>query len=94
MLGSINKFLLKYPGLSGAPFYLFLIAAIGASGSIIPGAALFYTNVFNALAQGFIPGMEVIAKEAVLPALNGVFNVASGAVAEVGPLFDLPTPGL
>ncbi len=78
MLSSINGFLLKYPGLKGAPFYIFLLSAIATAGAVGPGIGLFYSNMFNATVNGLIPGLGILGENVALPVLKGAFNLVSG----------------
>ncbi|MCB1651507.1 MAG: hypothetical protein KDI46_05580 [Alphaproteobacteria bacterium] len=78
MLGPINRFLLKYPGLGGLPFYVFLLGAIGAAGTTLGGAGLFYTNIFNTAVNNVLPGLGILGEEIALPVVKGIFNLVSG----------------
>lgn len=85
MLGSINKFILKYPGLAGTPFYFFLFAAIGTAGGVFAGVELFYTNVFNAATVGLPEGLGVTYDSIV-----DLFNDAGGYEEQVASLYSQP----
>lgn len=93
MLGSIHKFITTYPGLWGIPVYLFFLSAVATAGTTVGGIGLFYSNIFNAAATGFVPGLEIVGREVAMPALEETFNLVSGAF-ETAPEITAPAPGM
>ena len=87
MLGSLSKLfsqavdkpLNDILGLGGLTKYIFLIGSIGVAGGVIAGSAGFFVTVFDMAVTSVVPGFQVIGEQAVAPALETIFNVASAA---------------
>lgn len=96
-LGKIHKWLLKWPGLFGIPFYIFmansavLARAADPAANLLDMAGGFYTNIGSA-AHNLVPGTGILLSEifrivtdVVAPGvgtvLGGAFNAVAGASA-------------
>lgn len=75
---SVNKWILKWPGLFGIPFYIFLFAAIAQAGTFGAGAALFYQNIATASVDA-ASGLGIAFSEAA----SFTANTAAPAISSV-----------
>jgi len=75
-----NKWLLKWPGLRGLPFYAFFFSAAAQARAIDPDAGLidyggeFYSGFIETAIEDFIPGAMIV--------LGDVFSLAAGAATD------------
>ncbi len=82
IFSSVNKWLLKWPGLAGTPFYIFYGNALHNAYQATPDAALssifmdgsvnFYSTIADACMNGLFPVLEIAAKAS--------FNAAADAI--------------
>ena len=86
-----HKTLLKWPGLSGLPFYVFMLGGIGYAArtdpdaGIIEGAAVFYKNVWDTATDDAVTGLGIF----VTDTFNFVADtVVPGAGALMSTLMD------
>ena len=87
MLGSLSKLFSKAVdqplnhilGLGGLTKYIFLIGSIATAGGVVPGVGEFFMTVFNVAATGFVPGVQVIAEQALVPAFEASANLVGAA---------------
>ena len=96
ILGKAHKFLLKWPGLFGLPFYFFFAKAAVTAKALDPHAGLgdiageFYGNVTDAACNHLLPGIGIIlsetfnfAADTLVPGLGTALGVVFGGVAGV-----------
>ncbi len=89
-----NDWLLKWPGLFGIPFYIFMFGGVGTAletspdAGLIEGAGVFYSSVFNTAANETITGLGVVltdafnfAADTVVPGLGFVLSTIIHAIS-------------
>ena len=89
-----NKFTLKYLGMMGIPFYIFAAKAAATEMSINPDATLldagerFYSGVYDAAIEDFIPGTSFVigeifnfAADTIIPGMGTFISAVTNAPA-------------
>lgn len=70
-LAKTNSWILKWPGLFGTPFYIFLFGGVAKANALNPeaglidGAGVLYNEIFNTAVGPTLDGMAIVAVDAL-----------------------------